>query len=142
MLGLRSVPREDSSVSVAERMFGIPLNIPGSYLDVPEAGPVHLEEAFSRLQSGLPVWPPALPVSAKLVPSMKYAFLRVDSQKPSLSPLYSGPYEVVRQTRNTAMLRLGDRQEKVNISRLKPYQGAGVPEPVLPPQRGRPPKSN
>ncbi len=36
LLGLRSVPREDSSVSASEALFGSPLVLPGEFLDTPE----------------------------------------------------------------------------------------------------------
>ena len=140
-MGLRTLPREDSNVSMAERMFGVPLNIPGSYLEVPEANNSFLEDAFDRLQSGLPVWPPVVPAPSMPVLPMSYTFLRTNGLKPSLSPLYMGPLEVIQQSWNTTVLQMGSRQEKVNISRLKPYTGAERPEPVLPPRRGRPPRA-
>ena len=36
LVGLRSVPRKDSSVSASEALFGAPLELPGEFLDSPE----------------------------------------------------------------------------------------------------------
>ena len=43
---------------------------------------------------------------------MTHAYLRVDAISPPLSEKYTGPYEVVRLSRNTAVLRIGDKEEK------------------------------
>ena len=58
LLGLRSVPREDSSVSASEALFGAPLVLPGEFLDSPE---LPSEEFLQRVQQVLknnPVSPP------------------------------------------------------------------------------------
>ena len=71
---------------------------------------------------------------------MTHAYLRVDAISPPLSEKYTGPYEVVRLSRNTAVLRIGDKESKVNLERLKPFRGN---QPVsLPPapRCGRPPR--
>ena len=70
-------------------------------------------------------------------PAMTHAYLRVDDVSPPLSEKYTGPYEVVRLSRNTAVLRIGDKVEKVNLERLKPFRG-NLPVSLPPaPCRGR-----
>ena len=136
-LGLRAVPRQDDGISPAEHVFGVPLVLPGTLLDVPEVGAASLTSAFKQLRDGVPVR--VLPEAVhQPVPPMLYAYVRVDATKPALFPKYTGPYRVLKQSRNTAVLQIGDREERLNLSRLKPFRGT---EPAClppPPRRGRP----
>ena len=52
---------------------------------------------------------------------MAWVYLRVDRHKPALAKLYKGPYCILQQTRNTALLQMGSKTKKVNLERLKPY---------------------
>ena len=141
LLGLRSVPREDDCVSPAEWVFGLPLTLPGTLLDVPDVNPTHLTQAFKMIQQGLPVRPPPAPQPQPHVPVLRWVYLRNDSHKPPLFPKYSGPYKVVLQLRNTAVIIIGDLEEKVNIGRLKLFHGSDPVESPAPPAQGRPRKS-
>ena len=139
-LGLRAAPREDSGVSAAERVFGLPLVLPGTFLDAPEAEDQSLSSRFQQMLSAVPLTPM---VESKLhheVPPMKWAFVRVDSHKPPLAQLYEGPYEVLRQSRNTALLQVGDKKDRISLNRLKPYLSLEEPEVAQPRPRGRPRK--
>jgi transposase InsO family protein len=138
-LGLRTAPRDDSGVSAAERVFGLPLVLPGTFLDAPEAEDQTLSSRFQQLLSSVPLTP-VKTTNSTTVPPMSWAFLRVDSHKPPLAQLYEGPYRVLRQTRQTAVLQMGERKEKVNIGRLKPYLSTEDPVPAQPRRRGRPRK--
>jgi len=55
-----------------------------------------------------------------------------------LSPLYSGPYQVLSSGPKVFKLRVGERVEVVSIDRLKPHRGAAPVQPAQPPARGRP----
>ena len=88
-----------------------------------------LAQAFRDVAGGVPVWQPSC-TSSSPVPAMTLAYLRVDAISPPLSEKYTGPYEVLCMSRNTAVLRIGDSEEKVNLERLKPFHGQ---HPVLPP---------
>jgi hypothetical protein len=55
-----------------------------------------------------------------------------------LSPVYSGPYEVVRRTPKYFVLRVGDNEQSFSVDRLKLHIGQRPAEPYLPPRRGRP----
>ena len=50
LLGLQSVPREDSAISASETLFGSPLVLPRGFLDSPE---LPLLEYLRRIQSVL-----------------------------------------------------------------------------------------
>jgi len=140
LLGLRNAPREDDNASPAEAVFGSPCVLPGSLLDSPEMSEGELRKAFSNLKSGFPVRTPTAPPPLKPVPPLDLVYVRVDAVQPPLSPKYRGPYKVIKQTRNTVRIRLGDSEENVNISRIKPYLGDPPKELPMPPRRGRPRK--
>ena len=140
LLGMRNSPREDDNTSPAEAVFGSPCVLPGSLLESPEMNEDQLRKAFSNLKSGFPVRKPSTPPPLKQIPPLDLVYVRVDAVQPPLSPKYRGPYKVIRQTRNTVRIQIGDSEENVNLSRIKPY--LGLPPAVLPspPRRGRPRK--
>ena len=140
LLGLRAVPREDDGVSAAERVFGSSLVLPGSLLDVPEADSAELARAFRDLTEGVPVRQPSTPSKIVPVPGMTYAYVRVDAVSPPLSEKYTGPYPVLRQSRNTAVLKIGDQEEVISLQRIKPFRGADPAPSPKPRRRGRPPR--
>ncbi len=57
MQGLRSAPKEDTSISAAELVFGAPLTLPGEFLASPEASTQALVEQ--------PLWYHSLPSSSE-----------------------------------------------------------------------------
>lgn len=148
MLGLRIAPREDSSVSSAELVYGSTLAVPGEFLDSREELPpeVFLRRIRSLLSQqslpplhNVPVAPST--VTPELLKS-KLVFVRNDSHTPPLTPLYSGPYLVVQPGPKFFRLQIGTRQDTVSVDRLKPvFSTEDNILPALPPKRGRPPKS-
>ena len=69
----------------------------------------------------------------------KYVFVRQDYVQPPLSPLYSGPYLVLRPGPKFLKLQIGNKVDAVSVDRLKPCLHSGDVVPALPPRRGRPP---
>jgi hypothetical protein len=49
-----------------------------------------------------------------------FVFILAPTSHPQLSPSYAGPYKVLRRFPRCFLLLLGDRQETVSVSRLKP----------------------
>ena len=68
----------------------------------------------------------------------EYVFVREDASKPPLSPLYRGPYLVLRRSEKFFILQIGDKQDSVSVDRLKPVFSSNPVVPGLPPVRGRP----
>ena len=137
MLGLRASPRDVDDISSFENVFGTPPVLPGSLLERSEPD---LASIVQRLkdQPALPVRPPPLQLSRGLPAGTTHVFVREEAIKGSpLQPRYRGPYRVLRQSRNTVRLRLGDREDTVAVSRLKPCL-ARDPVEARPPARGRP----
>ena len=58
---------------------------------------------------------------------------------PPLSPLYDGPYKVVRRLERSFRLQIGSSTEVISIDRLKPHRTSLQVFPAQPPRRGRPP---
>jgi hypothetical protein len=69
----------------------------------------------------------------------KYVYVRRDGHKPPLSPLYEGPFAVLRSGDKHYEIQMGGRKETVSIDRLKPHLGDAAIMPAEPARRGRPP---
>ena len=64
----------------------------------------------------------------------EYVFVRYDASKPPLSPLYRGPYLVLRRSEKFFILQIGDKKDAVSVdSKLKPVFSSNPVVPALPP---------
>ena len=89
MLGLHSVPRNDSGFSAAEPLYGDPLCLPGGFLDYDELPYAVFQDRIQSTLHGLVLpLPPHQPPSTALVPGAlalaEYVFVREDA---SLQPI-------------------------------------------------------
>ena len=66
-----------------------------------------------------------------------HVLVRRDGHVPPLAPLYDGPYAVLRRSLHTFTILMGDREEVVSTSRLKPCWTPHV-VPAQPRRCGRP----
>ena len=81
--------------------------------------------------------PPAeVPAALK---AAKFVFVREDASKPSLGPLYRGPYLVMERRSKFFRLQIGTKIDAVSLDRLKPVISDCPVVPAAPPPRGRPP---
>ena len=145
LLGLRSVPKEDTGFSVSEAVYGSPLSIPGEFLDAPEIPSSQFIRKVEKVIAGFSTPPPhhvqhsppvEIPAALK---AAKFVFVREDASKPSLSPLYRGPYQVIERRSKFFRLQIGTKVDSVSVDRLKPVVSDVPVIPVTPPPRGRPP---
>jgi hypothetical protein len=122
LFGLRAAPKEDSGLSSAELVFGMPLTLPGQLLAVPET-PV--EKVVEELRAVQPL------------PTRQMSYAEAAS---GLQQLQQAEYVYVRRGGVVPPLSLevGGRTEVVSVDRLKPHLGKAPISPALPPQRGRP----
>jgi hypothetical protein len=142
LLGLRSAPKEDSGLSSAELVFGSPLTLPGTYVDVPEPP---AESFVADLRAAAPP-PPTRPLTyaqaaSRALPALStctYVYVRRGGTVPALQPLYVGPYRVASRADKTYVLEVGAKRETVSVDRLKPHLGSSDVTPASPPVRGRP----
>ena len=147
MLGLRSAPRDDTSTSAAELLFGEPLCLPGEFLG---AGSPPSGDFLRKLQlcaSGLvsptashkTVSPPSVPSA---LASSKFVFVRRGGVVGPLSPRYDGPFLVLERGPAAFRLRLGLREDWVALERLKPAVCVDTDVSSGPRPRGRPARSD
>jgi hypothetical protein len=145
LLGLRSAPKDDSNTSSAECVFGAPLTLPGEFLDAPDLPP---EEFVNKVQNNtvttqLEVRPRSYAQVTASVPkallTAQHVYVRRDGHKPPLSPLYEGPFAVVKGGEKYFVIKMGSKEATVSIDRLKPHLGEAAIMPADPTRRGRPP---
>lgn len=143
MLGLRTTPKPDINSSSAELVYGEPLTVPGEFISsksIPWSKsiiPLHntTNETSSHNNNRRTTVPNDLLTS-------RYVFIRHDSHRTPLQRPYDGPYEVISSGNKTFKIKMGNREEKVSIDRLKPAY-VDLEQPITlpcPPRRGRPPR--
>ena len=59
-----------------------------------------------------------------------------DASKPPLSPLYRGPYKVLRRSEKFFVPQIRDKSDSVSVDRLKPVTSATPVTPAVHPPRG------
>ena len=143
LLGLITIPKEDTGSSASEAVFGTQLCLPGEFLTSGEMSQSdyirRIGKAVSNFSSIVPHhrsvplrFPSALSTS-------RYVFVREDSCKPPLSLLYQGPYLILEHSEKYFKLqKIGDKPDTVSIDRLKPAFSTDEMVPGVPPCRGRP----
>ena len=145
LLGLRSVPKEDTGFSVSEAVYGSPLAIPGEFLEAPEIPSSQFISKVEKVIAGFSTPPPhhvqhSPPVEVPTaLRTAKFVLVREDASKPSLSPLYRGPYLVIERRSKFFRLQIGAKIDSVSLDRLKPVFSDSPVIPAAPPARGRPP---
>lgn len=140
LFGLRAAPKEDCALSSAELVFGAPLSLPGQLLTSEET-PV--QQVVDHLRSIQP--PPTRPLSyaeaasgLQRLQEADFVYVRRGGVLPPLSPLYQGPYQVLRKSGKFFSLNIGGRTEVVSVDRMKPHLGGSPVTAASPPLRGRP----
>ena len=132
LLGLRSSTRDDSSISPAHLVYGGPLRLPGEFFSSSSSPAVRTSDFVSQLQSSLGEMTPfpaefnsstrrlqpSVPASLATCPAV---FVRIDAVKRPLTPPYQGPFEVLKRTDKTFVLRRSGKPWTVSVHRLKPY---------------------
>ena len=143
LLGLWASPKEDSSISSAELLYGAPLVLSGQLPGVPEPPPGVFHESSRAAPSHIPARGPCTPKELQEVPlqlrGASFVYVRRGGAKPPLAPAYSRPFAVVSRSPKFFVLDLGERHESVSMDRLKPHAGASIFTPAAAPRRGRPP---
>jgi hypothetical protein len=130
LLGLRTAPRKDSGLSMAELVYGTSLNLPGSLVTTAEPP---LELFGQHLRSAVPCVATAATLPKSLLEA-DFIYVQSPPAAPALSLVYRGPYKVVRTSDKYFMLKIGDRFDAILVDRLKPHLGSSVPGAVLPPK--------
>ena len=144
LLGLRSSPREDSALSSAEVLFGAPLALPGDFLSSAEPPPAVFLHRLRQPVDQLPTRPLTYAEAAGSLPAAllaaSFVYVRRGASGTPLSPVYTGPFQVLRPGKKFFVVSIGGREETVSVDRLKPHLGPSPVLPASPPPRGRPRK--
>ena len=132
LLGLRAAAKEDSGVSSAELLYGLPLRLPPDPASRLEAS----MEDVTATRAALPTRPLSYAEVLQDVPShlagAEMVFIRVGAARPPLSPLFEGPYLVEKRGAKSFTIKIGDRLEVVPVDPLKAYHGTQAPAAAAP----------
>ena len=126
LLGLRTVPKDDTGLSVSKAVYGSSLTVPGEFLGSPELPPASFLQNIENTLTGFAVPPPHHVCKSppqQLPPALltaEFVFVREDASIPSLAPLYRGPYLVLERKSKFFRLQIGSRTDVVSVDRLKP----------------------
>ena len=143
MLGLRTMPKEDMGVSVADMVYGMPLTVPGA-LVVPNNNPDaadhlrRMRDIAGRLVPAPDSWHGTrTTTTARGLRKAEYVLVWWDASHGPLQTPYTGLYRVLQRH---FVIQCGQREESVSVDRLKPANAEpDCPiEPAIPPRRGRP----
>ena len=121
LLGLRTVPKDETLLSVSEAVYCFSLTVPGEFLGSPELPPALFLQKIENNLTGFAVPLPHPP--QQLPPALltaEFVFVQEDASIPSLAPLYQGPYLVLERKDKFFRLQLGSRTDVVSVDRLKP----------------------
>jgi cleavage and polyadenylation specificity factor subunit 1 len=130
LLGLRSAVNTDEGVSAAQLTYGTELRLPGEFFASDESSEREIKNApdfVRRLSTALrsyanrtrrhgasPVYVPSTLKSCTRV------FVRVETQRASLEPPYTGPHQVIDRDEKTITVDMNGRQTKILLDRVKP----------------------
>ncbi|XP_018361220.1 PREDICTED: uncharacterized protein LOC108759969, partial [Trachymyrmex cornetzi] len=143
LLGLRTSLKEDLKCSPAELVYGVPLRIPGEFLE--NLDPTEDSETFiialrKRMRQLCPQ--PTqhhgrrTPFRQQQLEQATHVFVRVDGIRKPLQHPYTGPHEVIRrESEHVYVIHINGREVATSTERLKP---AFLPDPertVTPPHR-------
>ena len=130
-------------MSSAELVYGSQLALPGEFLCNEEPPAASFLEA---LKTTIEPPPPTAPLSyaqvaakpAAGLQSASFVYIRRGGAAPPLTPLYTGPFKVLRREPKFFIVEMGTRSEAVTVDRLKPHLGTAPLTAATPPVRGRP----
>ena len=129
LLGLRSSLKEDLGMSASEMIYGTPLRLPGQLVDPrisksttdPHTYVNGLIRYFMSLRATQTrVQACKEPYVPSQLERCTHVYMRIDRQKKSLEPVYTGPHLVLSRSPKAFTIRLNDAAYEASIDRLKP----------------------
>ena len=141
LLGIRSAVKADFGHSVAERVYGTTLCLPGEFFSPPTAKPdLDPTSYVDRLKRTLyDLKPPRNRPQhrnahvPKDLQTCTHVFIRRDAVRKPLQPPYDGPFKVISRSTKSFKVDLGNRTDTVSIDRLKPaHRDTTLPTATLP----------
>ena len=130
LLGLRSLPNDDTGITPAVAVYGQELDLPGQLVAPKSKLPLcnefanELSKAMSSQSFSEPKWhggasrrtymPEDLMKCAKVL-------VRIDAEQPSLNPKYQGPFDVIKRYDKVFVLQFPSKSDSVSVDRLIPF---------------------
>jgi hypothetical protein len=149
LLGLRAAPKEDSSVSAAEAVYGEQLVIPHqlkaraevqpSPSPSPPPEPPTVAEPTTSSGVGPRSYAEVAATLYKQLQAAEYVYVRRGNLGGLLTPPYRGPYRVLSRQEKIFEVQVGGQTESISVDWLKPHRGEAPVVPAARPARGRPP---
>lgn len=128
LYGLRAVPRDETSVSAAEFLYGLTIRLPGDFYDKPKVTDCNAQEYVQKIRNVIEKYRPkstthrdsrTLFVHRDLA-TCSHVFIRNDAVRKPLQPPYQGPFKVLKRDKKYFSVQLADRIVNISIDRLKP----------------------
>jgi len=151
LLSLRATLKDDSNISSAEMVYGLPLSLPGELrIQLPLPSPLFQDGQQAATENiSLPAFLPTRnqppPSSATSLPKAlqeaTFVYVRCGGVSLPLTPVYSGPYAVIQKNPKSFTVDLGGRHDVISVDHLKPHVGSAPVVPASAPRRGRPSSS-
>ena len=148
-MALRNSPKKDlGNFSHTDFVLGHSIQLPWEFFDVsnhdgPELDPDAFVSKFAPYVASLRFMPPrqtdrASYLDKNLVsPATTHVYVRVDSHRSQLQPLYQGPYKVLAKFSKYFRLDMRHGINNVSINRIKTSQLPNVSSPIVTTSRGR-----
>jgi len=148
LLSMRATCREDQQRSPAEAVYGSQLVLPGQLVSAEEPP----EEFYRQLELAMSGFKPVetrhnVPAGGQLperppdkLMTAQRVFVRRGGHADPLATPWEGPFQVLKRSQHYFRIKIGSREETVNVSRLKPACVPGYVPDAQPKPRGRPAK--
>ena len=145
MLGIRTAYKEDLKSSIAERVYGKQLRLPGEFFT--PSTETEKSDFVKELQQRIKKHKPISTTRHgdkktfvfKELKTNPYVFIRNDALRGPLQPTYDGPYKVVERTDKNFVIEKNGRKARISIDRLKPaHTVADTEERDISPQNETP----
>ena len=141
LLSFRTTPADSSNISPAQQLYGAALQLPTQFCTQPVSlasppTPTPLPQPIVHNLPSNPSLPSSLPPALL---QASHVLIRRDAAAPPLTPVFSGPYQVLSRSPHFFTLRLGSRTDTVSVHRLKAAVMTPSTPTATPPARGRPP---
>ncbi|XP_023239034.1 uncharacterized protein LOC111637695 [Centruroides sculpturatus] len=127
LLGLRTAFKEDIQAATAEMVYGENLRLPGEFFTPSRYNP-DPANFVGRLKSTMEKLRPTPTRQPNRTTcfvheelnSCQQVFVRDDTVRNSLQPVYLGPFRVISRDDKVFTIEQGSRKRAINIDRLKP----------------------
>jgi hypothetical protein len=116
LLGIRSVPRDDSGISAEELVYGAPLCLTGVIITAPEQPAEYFKQ---QLQGTISAFSPCCPppqsshTPSQHLQTAGFVFVWSPVAAPTLAPAYRGHHEVIQPGNKTFSVMVGGREEVI-----------------------------